>query len=64
MRTSKDEYKMPDGSMVYIGGMDEVPAGAVLWKGYDYTNQYWVFEGRRDTRSLEELRAATTKSHA
>jgi len=28
-----------------------------LWNGYDYEKQEWVFEGKKDTRSLEELRA-------
>ena len=29
-----------------------------LWNGYDYTNQYWVYEGKRDTRTIAELEQA------
>jgi len=49
MRTSKDIYKIINGKKI-------------LWKGYDYKNQYWVFEGKKDTRTLEELRKATKKN--
>lgn len=54
-RLSKDEYKLADGSSVFVGGMDEVPEGATLWRGYDYKNQYWVINGERDTRTLEDM---------
>lgn len=43
-RVSSDQYKMVDGVRV-------------LWNGYDYEKQFWVFEGKRDTRTLEELQA-------
>lgn len=43
-RVSNDEYKEVDGVRI-------------LWNGYDYDKQYWVFEGKRDTRTLEELQA-------
>jgi len=42
MRISNDIYKITNGKKI-------------LWKGYDYKNQYWVFKGKRDTRTLEEL---------
>ena len=32
----------------------------ILWNGYDYEKQEWVFEGKKDTRTLGELRAAIT----
>lgn len=59
MRTSHDIYKLPDGSLVAIDGMTEPPQGSTLWKGYDYDKQEWVFEGKKDTRTLEQLRLAT-----
>ena len=58
MRTSKDEYKLPDGTIAALSQDQAPPEGAVVWNGYDYRNQYWVREGARDTRTLEELRAA------
>ena len=39
---SNDEYRIIDGV-------------SVLWNGYNYEHQYWVFEGKEDTRTLEEL---------
>jgi len=56
MRTSKDIYKRQDGAFIAVGGMEIAPEDSKLWKGYDYDKQYWVFEGKRDTRTLEELR--------
>ena len=41
-RISSDEYRTIEGKRI-------------LWNGYDYERQYWVFEGNRDTRTLEEL---------
>ena len=58
MRTSPDLYKLPDGEIVTIDGMTSPPANSTLWIGYDYQNQCWVFEGKLDTRTLEELRQA------
>lgn len=55
-RISKDEYKL-NGESIFIGGMDEVPEGAELWSGYNYDKQEWWFNGKKDTRTLEELRA-------
>lgn len=64
MRTSHDIYKLPDGSTVAIDGMTPPPVGATLWKGYDYDQQFWVWEGKRDTRTLDELRADIKRSLA
>jgi hypothetical protein len=43
-RVSSDQFKIVDGVRV-------------LWNGYDYDNQCWIHEGKRDTRTLEELQA-------
>jgi hypothetical protein len=56
MRTSCDQY-MHEGQIINVSPSDEAPEGSTLWNGYDYTKQYWVFEGKRDTRTLEELQA-------
>ena len=32
-----------------------------LWNGYDYDKQEWVFEGKKDTRTLEEIQEAVKK---
>ena len=61
MRTSKDEYKMPNGEIVAISQIEQPPEGARIWNGYDYINQCWIFNGERDTRTLEELKAAMVK---
>ena len=52
MRTSNDQYKMPNGKIVFIDQMTPPPTGAVIWNGYDYDKQIWVFEGKPDTRTL------------
>lgn len=57
-RVSCDQYRLPSGEIVDVSGATRVPEGSTLWNGYDYQNQYWVHEGKRDTRSLEELQAA------
>lgn len=50
---------MPDGvTTVAVGGNVTPPEGATLYHGYDYENQYWVYEGKRDTRTLEEIKNA------
>jgi len=58
MRTSKDIYKMANGKLLSFDQMTEIPQGATIWSGYDYENQEWVFEGKKDTRTLEELKQA------
>lgn len=44
-RISNDEYRTVDGVRK-------------LWSGYDYEKQEWVYEGKKDTRTLEELQAS------
>lgn len=58
MRTSKDIYRTPTGELVAVSCDEQPPHGATLWSGYDYDKQCWMFEGARDTRTLEELRAS------
>jgi len=55
MRTSNDEYRLPDNTIISINQNTQPPKNAVIWNGYDYQNQYWVLQGKRDTRTLEEL---------
>ncbi len=57
MRTSNDEYKLCNGSIVSLNQNTEPPKGAVIWNGYDYENQCWIYQGEKDTRTLEQLRA-------
>ena len=63
MRTSKDVYKNPLGRLITLLNNSEqsdefIKAhGLKLWNGYDYKNQYWVHNGERDTRTLDELKA-------
>lgn len=52
---SKDEYKTIDGQSVFIGGYDDIPEGATLWNGFNYNAQKWIYNGKPDTRTLEEL---------
>jgi hypothetical protein len=61
MRTSKDEYKTLDGSLVAVSQDQKPPQGAVIWNGYDYKNQFWVFNGEKDTRTLEQLKESLNK---
>lgn len=55
MRTSCDQYKTVEGNIINVFDLDSLPDGAILWNGYDYDNQYWVYNGSRDIRSVEEL---------
>jgi hypothetical protein len=56
MRTSNDEYKTKEGDIISISQDTIPPEGAIVWNGYDYKNQMWVFEGKKDTRTIEELK--------
>ena len=58
MRTSKDQYKMSNGTIVSIPQSELPPRNAKIWNGYDYVNQYWIHNGKRDNRTLAELRAS------
>lgn len=55
MRTSCDQYKLSTGELVNVSQMHTPPEGAVIWNGYDYEKQQWIFEGKPDTRTLEQL---------
>lgn len=57
-RTLNDVYKLANGQLIEVGQNEQAPPLAKLWHGYDYNNQYWVYEGEKDTRTLEELQAS------
>ena len=62
-RTSRDVYINPLGKFIMLRQSEQSlefikEQGLKLWKGYDYNKQEWVFEGKKDTRTLEELREA------
>lgn len=57
-----DEYKTKDGKIVAVSQSDAPPEGSRIWNGYDYQNQFWVFHGKRDTRTIAELRQAIYKA--
>ena len=56
MRTSKDICKLPDGRLMEVDHTTDRPENAVIWNGYDYDKQQWIYNGKKDTRTLEELR--------
>lgn len=55
MRTSKDIYKL-DNKLIAVSCAEFPPVGSILWQGYDYEKQMWIFEGKKDERTLEEIR--------
>ena len=55
MRTSKDIYKTKSGELYEVGGGELPPPFSKIYTGYDYQNQCWMFEGKKDTRTLEQL---------
>ena len=55
MRTSKDEYKTKEGNIIAVSQDVKPPEGSKIWNGYDYKNQYWVYQGEKDKRTLKEL---------
>jgi len=61
MRTSNDIYRKKDGSFISINQNTEPPKDAVIWNGYDYQNQYWVFNGEKDNRTLKDLKLINIK---
>ncbi len=63
MRKSSDIYKLSNGKLVIINLDTRPPANATLWRGYDYDNQFWVFEGKRDCRSLSEIKKYDTRNN-
>jgi len=56
MRTSKDIYKLPSGILIAVSQNEQPPKRATLWCGFNYKGQYWVFKGKRDRRTLEQLK--------
>lgn len=60
MRTSPDIYKTREGNLITVGQDYKIfsipPEGAKIWTGYDYKKQEWVYRGKKDTRSSEELK--------
>lgn len=63
MRTSRDVYKNALGALIQLSQNEQsrefiAAHGLTLWSGYDYDRQEWVHEGKKDTRTLEELRAS------
>ena len=61
MRTSKDEWRYPDGSIVALSQDQTPPDGATVWNGYDYRRQMWIHNGKHDTRTLAELQDERVK---
>ena len=62
MRTSKDLYKLITGEIIELNQNQEPPAGSTLFTGYDYNAQRWMYQGKPDTRTLEELQASINKT--
>lgn len=61
-RVSCDQYRLPNGIIVNCTSAaiesEILKDGGTLWNGYDYRKQEWVYQGKKDTRTLEELRAS------
>lgn len=61
MRTSCDQYRLPNGIIVNCTSAaieaEIKKDGGTLWNGFDYKAQQWVYHGQKDTRTLEELQA-------
>lgn len=59
-RLSCDQYRLPNGVIVNCTSAkieaEILKDGGVLWNGYDYKKQEWIYQGKKDTRTLEELR--------
>ena len=51
----KDIYKLANGKLMAFGQGVYIPQGAKLWNGYNYKNQCWIYHGKKDTRTLEEI---------
>ena len=56
-RVSGNEYLLRDGSTRVLVGPG-LPAGAVLWNGFDYSLQKWVEDGV----VIEDLKTWRTKA--
>ena len=46
MRTSRDQWKLPNGELVVTQPGDKPDDDAVLVNGYDYEEQHWVIDGK------------------
>lgn len=61
MRTSKDIYVNSLGQFILLGQNEQTrefikKKKLKIWSGFDYDKQEWIFEGKKDTRTLEELK--------
>lgn len=56
MRNSNDIYKLSNGKLISINQMTKSPKDSKLYTGYDYDLQEWRFEGKKDIRTLKELK--------
>jgi hypothetical protein len=54
-RISTDIYKLPSGELITVLPYNQPPKQAVLWFGYNYKGQYWVYKGKRDRRTLGQI---------
>lgn len=55
MRMSKDEYILPNGEIIALSQDKQPPKDAKIYNGFDYKNQCWIFEGKKDNRTIKEL---------
>jgi hypothetical protein len=59
---SCDQYRLPNGLIVNCTSEaieEQIKQdGGKLWNGYDYEKQEWVYHGKKDTRTLEDLQKA------
>ena len=55
MRLSGQIYKTKENKLIGRG-LEEAQKGETLYIGYNYKDQYWVFKGEKDTRTLEEIK--------
>ena len=62
MRTSNDIYKTSAGELIELDQMTRIPDGAIIWQGFDYERQIWIYNGVEDKRTLEELQAEIKKA--
>ena len=56
MRISKDIYKLENGDFIVLDQKTKPPVNSKLWSGYNYKLQEWWFEGKKDKRTLEQIK--------
>lgn len=61
MRTSPDIYKLPNNTLIFIDGTMTPPANSKLWSGYDYDRQLWIFKGKAENRTIDQMKIYNTK---